>query len=140
LNFSRPTNPFDAQRDRTEMRALLAEMRAAGIDVDTWYRARSIVTLFGPMAEAKLTGRSVIDVLRGEGCRRDYEDLVYFGFLCGIAEERLDEAISENIDIAERDIARSEVWHAVLALASELKSGRMDGGAAAAIITRALTQ
>jgi hypothetical protein len=140
LQANKPPEAFDTPRDGTEMLALFAEMRAAGIDVDVWYRARSIETLFGPVAEAKLTGRSVVDVLSGEGCKRDWGDLVYFGFICGIAEERLDEAIRENIDITERYIARPEMWRAVLALADELKPGRMNGRVAAAIIARALTQ
>lgn len=96
--------------------------------------------MFGPMAEAKLTGRSFIDVWSGEGSKRDVDDLSYFGFICGIAEERLAEAAGESIDIAEHYIARPEVWRAILALADKMKHGRMKGRVAAAIITRALAQ
>lgn len=39
---------LDARRDGTEMLALFTEMRAAGIDVDVWFHARSIEIVFGP--------------------------------------------------------------------------------------------
>lgn len=131
---------FDASRNGNEMLALFSEMRAAGIDVDVWFAAKSIEILFGPMAEAKLTGRSFIDVWSGDSCKLDAGDMIYAGFLCGIAEERLAEVIGDRIEIAKRYIARPEVWRAILALADKIKPGRMNGRVAAAIITRALAQ
>lgn len=90
------------------------------------------------MAEAKLTGKPFINVWSGDGSKMDVDDLNYAGFLCGIAEERLPEAAAESIQIAEQYIARPEAWRAILALADEIKPGRMSGRVAAAIITRAL--
>jgi hypothetical protein len=129
---------FDTPRDGTEMRALFGEMRAAGIDIDTWLRAKCVEIVFGPMAEAKLKGRSF--VLGDDGSIGDTEDLIYAGFLCGVAKERLAEAIGPNIEIAEGYIARPEVWRAILALADKIKLGRMNGRDAAAIIVRELAQ
>jgi hypothetical protein len=131
---------IDAPRTGTELLALFSEMREAGIDVDAWFRARSIDILFGAIAEAKLTGRSFIDVWKGDGCMSDVEDLHFAGFLSGIPEEQLAEVIGEHIEIAERYIARPEVWRAILALADKIKPGRMNGRVAVAIITRALGQ
>jgi hypothetical protein len=131
---------FDAARNGDEMRALFTEMRAAGIDVDVWFRAKIIEVVFGPMAEAKLTGRSFDAVWSGDGSEGDNGDLLNAGFICGIAEKRFWEAAGEIIDIAKQYIARPEVWGAILALADKMKPGRMNGRVAAAIITRALAQ
>jgi hypothetical protein len=129
---------IDAERDGAAMRALFSEMRAAGLDLDVWFRARCIQTVFGPMAEAKLTGRSFDEVLRVDGSKGDLGDLIYAGFIRGIAEEHFAEAASQQIEIAKRYIARPEVWRAILTLADKIKLGRMDGRVAAAIITREL--
>lgn len=135
-----PPEALDAQRDGTAILALFSEMRAAGIDLEVWFRAKSIEIVFGPMAEAKLTDRSFSDVWRGGGCKLDADDLTRAGLFCGFAKERFAEAVCNNIEIAEREIARPEVWRAILALADEIKPGRMNGRVAAAIITRALAE
>ena len=148
--FSRPMFEFatarmspeeiDARYNGAQMLELLTDMRAAGIDVDVWFRAKTIEVVFGPMAEAELTGKSFLDVFGGDGSRGDFEDLVYYGFICGIAEERVVEVAYEHIEIAKSQIARPEVWRAILALADKLKPGRMTGRKAAAIITRELSK
>jgi hypothetical protein len=140
LQTKMPPEAIDGPHNGTEMHALFSEMRSAGIDVDAWFRARSIDILFGAIAEAKLTGRSSIDVWMGDGCMLDVEDLHFAGFLSGIPEEQLAEVIVERIEIAEGYIARPEVWRAILVLADKIKPGRMNGRVAAAIITRALAQ
>jgi hypothetical protein len=119
LFFSRPMFEFvnarmpeeiDACHDGAKLLELLTDMRAAGIDVDAWFRAKTIEVVLGPMAEAKLTGKSFEDVFGGDGSRGDSEDLIYYGFISGIAEERLAEVACEHIEIAKSHIARPEVW------------------------------
>jgi hypothetical protein len=115
-----------------------AEMRAAGIDVDDWFRAKSVECIFGPMAEAKSLGKPFNEVFNDDGAEGDIVDIFRNGTLCGMTPDQIAHSIGENVALAERDMAHPEVWAAILALADALKPGRMDGPAAAAIIDRAL--
>src|SRR5262245_39758342 len=47
---------------REQIALLYAEMRAAGIDLDTNFRAKIVESVFGPMAEARYKGQSFYDV------------------------------------------------------------------------------
>src|SRR5262249_16727718 len=54
-------------QDRTpnqyaELTSCIAEMREAGMDVDGWFTTKVIELILGPMAEAKLLGKSFDDV------------------------------------------------------------------------------
>jgi hypothetical protein len=120
-------------------RAHFAEMQAAGIDIDGWFRAKSVECIFGPMAEAKLLAKPLDGVLNDQGAEGDVADIFRNGTLCGMTPERIAAAIGETIALAEREMAHSEVWAAILALADALQPGRMDGRTAAAIIVGALT-
>jgi hypothetical protein len=64
--------------------------------------------------------------------------MLYAGLLCGMTPKQIG-AIQHNASIAEHNIARPEVWRAVLALADMLKPGIMNGPRAAPIILHALT-
>jgi hypothetical protein len=113
-------------------------MRAAGIDLDGWFRARSIVAIFGPMAEAKLIERPFNEFWNNSPSKDDQRAVIRAGTLCGMTREQIASAASEIASICEQHMARSEVWHAITTLADNLKTGRMSGREAAAIITRAL--
>ena len=116
-----------------------ARMRSAGIDVDLWCRAKCIETVFGPMAEAKLLGRSFDEVWNEESSEADRRDMLRNCKLCGMIPKQVDSAYAETIGTAKEYMGRPEVWRAILALADKLKPGRMKGRVAAGIITRALT-
>lgn len=117
---------------------LFAEMRGAGIDLDGWFRARSIVAIFGPMAEAKLIQRPFHEVWNDSPSKEDARGVIRAGELCGMSPKQVATASGENATIAEQQIARPEVWDAIITLADHLKPGRMSGPDAAAIIVRSL--
>jgi len=146
--LSRPMSDFLNARNGDKIAAMnegdltpiIAEMRAAGIDVDGWYRAKSIETIFGPMAEAKLLELPFETVWNAYSSENDLRDIVKYGLMSGATPEQIVELLNKNISLAEHYMARPEVWHAVLALADNLRPGRMLGQVAAAIVTGELTR
>lgn len=150
--LSKPMQEFVATQTRTtrtaktnaplganvDLAPLFAEMRASGIDLDGWFRAKSIVAIFGPMAEAKLTEKPFNELWNSLPAKDDTLGLIRAGTLCGMTLEQIVTATTENVYIAEQQIARPEVWHAINALADNIKPGRMSGRKAAAIVVHAL--
>jgi len=123
--------------DDPDIAPLFTEMRAAGIDLDGWFRAKSIVAMFGPMAEAKLIEKPFSEIWNNNS-KDDALGVIRAGILCGMTPEKIATASNENLSIAERHMGRSEVWRAINTLADNIKTGRMSGRRAAAIIVRAL--
>ena len=130
---------YSPVRDDPDIIPMFAEMRASGIDLDGWFRVRSIVAMFGPMAEAKLIEKPFNEIWNTDACRDDALSLMRAGVLCGMTPEQIAASANESVSIAEQNMARPEVWRAITALADNLKPGRMSGRQAAAIIVRALT-
>jgi hypothetical protein len=133
-----PRAPDPALGNDAELVLLFAEMRTSGIDVDGWFQAKSIVAVFGPMAEAKLVERPFNEVWNNNPSKDDQRGLIRAGTLCGMTREQIATAAGQNVTIAEQHMSRSEVWDAIITLADNLKLGRMSGREAAALITRAL--
>ena len=121
-----------------EVVRILAQARAIGMDVDGWVRAKAIGTVLGPMAEAKLLGKPFASIWNYSS-EEDLKCIVQDGLLANLSQDQITHVINEAMSIAEREINRPEVWRAILALANKLKSGRMPGRTAAAIIAGALT-
>ncbi len=117
-----------------EQVATIAEMREVNIDVDCWFRAKSIENLFGPMSEAKLLGRSVAGVLKECGSEGDLADIFRFGAMCGLSGDQICVALGENIAIAGQLLSEAAVWNAILALAAALRPGQTSGRTAAQIV------
>jgi hypothetical protein len=144
--FSRPMQEFFRAKFNQEevtltveiLEPLVAEMRATGIDVDGWYLAKSVGSIFGPMAEAKLLGRPFDVDWEADSAQSDYTDLVRYGVICGLTTEQIESSIIDCIRLAEQLMARPEVWSAILALAARLRYGRTEGRVAGRIIRRAL--
>jgi hypothetical protein len=120
-------------------KALFAAMREARIAVDDWFRAQCLTSIFGPMAEAKAIGRPFAEVWAEESSTSDVQDALRDGFLCGMTLGQISRAMQNNATIAEHNLARPEVWRAILALADKLKPGTMNGPLAARIILKAFT-
>ncbi len=120
-------------------KALFAAMRAARIAVDEWFQAQCFTAIFGPMAEAKAIGRPFSVVWANESSTSDVRDALRDGLLCGMTPKQISDAMQDNAAIAEHNLARPEVWRAVLALADTLKPGIVNGPRAAQIILHALT-
>lgn len=141
--LSRPMHEFLDPKRRTPTSLditceIFAEMRAAGIDIDGWFRAKSIECIFGPMAEAKCLAKPFKDAFDDCSAERDLVDIFRNGTLCGMTPDQIGAAINENIALAEHHMAHPNVWAAILALADALKPGRMEGRTAVAIIAGAL--
>jgi hypothetical protein len=149
--FSRPMADFIQNRmadrfsaaqggsiPRADFVLIIAEMRASGIDVDLWYRAKSIAIMFGPMAEARLLGKPFDEVWNEYSSEGDVTDVVQYGLMCGMTTEQISAACDENAQFAERAMEPPVVWTAILALADRLVPGRRSGKVAAEIVTRVL--
>jgi hypothetical protein len=118
-------------------KTLFAAMRKAGIAVDGWYRAQCLTAIFGPMAEAKATGRRFNEVWVDQSSTSDVQDTLRDGLLCGKTPDQISSALQHNALIAEHNIARPEVWRSILALAEKLEPGVVNGSHAARIILQA---
>jgi len=134
-----PSAPDAATIQYAELASIIAEMRAAGIDVDRWFTTKIIELILGPMAEAKALGKSFDDVLGDYSSEGDLGDAFHLGYLSGKTLDETEEAIDENIGIAGRLIERPKVWRAVQSAAESFTYGRNDGRKTAKIILEALT-
>jgi len=114
--------------------------RSAGIDVNKWLRAKSLISVFGATAEAKYTSRSFEDVWNSYECENDQRDAVQDCMIGGTIEvDDIDAIIKEAEVAAENLIKRPEVWRAIVALADSLPAvGKFQGKQAAAIIKSAM--
>jgi hypothetical protein len=123
-----------------ELQRLITKARAAGIDVDGWLRAKAISNLLGPMAEAKFLGRSSDQMLYDFAAQTDIEDTASEARLAGLSPQQIAAKFKEAMRAAEQALSKHEVWGAILALANQLNSGRMNGSVAVAIIAPYLKQ
>jgi hypothetical protein len=136
---STPAAGYAPVLDDPDIVPMFAEMRVSGIDLDEWFRVRSIVAMFGPIAEAKLIERPFNEVWNSNTSRDDALGVMRAGVLCGMSPDQIAASANDHVAIAEQHMARPEVWHAIMTLADSMRPGRMSGRQAAAIIVRALT-
>jgi hypothetical protein len=128
----------DGEVSHIEIARILVKAREAGLDVDDWFRAKAFSNVLGPMAEAKFLGKPFGLVWNEYTSECDISASVMQGTLAGLAPEQIEQALDETIDIAAQEIARAEVWRAILTLADSLKPGRNCGRKVTAIIARSL--
>jgi hypothetical protein len=121
---------------------IITKARSAGLDVNRWLRAKSLISVFGAAAEARYTGKTFSDVFNGYENEGDRRDAIQDCMIAGMTEEDdigavLDEAAAAAVNL----IYRNEVWRALLALADKLPAaGRFEGKKAASIIEHALAR
>ena len=134
-------NMFNTERSikYEELKPLILEMCAAGIDVDLWYQAKCSEYILASMAEAKFLEKSFDDVWNSYSSEPDYKMLVHYGLLCGMDYKRITVVIDQMVAMVEQYIAQPQVWRAILAAADCLKFGTNDGQAIAKIIVRELS-
>jgi hypothetical protein len=120
---------------------IITKARSAGIDVNKWLRAKSLISVFGAAAEARYSSKSFEDVWDSYECEDDRRQAVQDCMIGGTTEvDDIGGVIGEAAATAETLIKRPEVWNAVLALADRLPAaGRFNGKKAASIIELALT-
>jgi hypothetical protein len=121
---------------------IITKARSAGIDVNKWLRAKSLISVFGAAAEARYTSKSFEGVWKSYECEDDRRLAVQDCMIGGTTEVAdIGTLLDEAEAAAENLIERPEVWRAVLALADRLPAaGRFDGKKAASIIERALAR
>jgi hypothetical protein len=116
----RDRSAADATPIQYVLASVISEMRAAGIDVDEWFTAKSIEIILGPMAEAKFLGKPFADVFGDYSSEADLDDVRRLGDLCGKTQREAAAALAENVGIAYGLIERPEVWRAVQSAAGAL--------------------
>ena len=119
---------------------IITMARSAGIDVNKWLRAKSLISVFGAAAEARYISKSFEDVWNSYECENDRRDAVQDCMIGGTTEvDDIDTVIKEAEAAAENLIKRPEVWRAIVALADSLPAvGKFQGKKAAAIIKSAM--
>jgi hypothetical protein len=117
--------------------------RAAGADIERWFRARVFQTVSGPMAEAIASKRPFIDVWNGHGwdADDDQKSLAFNAEIANVGRRKLDSTISWMAVVSAYLMDKPEVWRAVLDLAKKLPDfGTMDGRKAVGIISSAVPE
>jgi hypothetical protein len=109
---------------------MFRDMRVAGIDVDGWFRARTIYTVLASMAEARFLGLAFAQVWYADAASSDMSGLQRDADLASLSWEARHAGITD----AKKLIERPEVWRAINALADALKPGRTDGRVVAEIV------
>lgn len=117
----------------------VAMCKMAGIDVACWAKAKGVVAMAGPVAEAIYSRRDIQDVLQRHECQSDVSDLYRDCSLAGLSIKNADVCLSRSVEIAFQTLTSANIWQSVEALASRIPSvGRMEGKRAAEIIQAAL--
>jgi hypothetical protein len=112
---------------------------AAGIDVIAWAKAKALICMFGPVAEAIYTRREIATVVNSYECESDLNDAMFGCWLAKMSAEDVSTAVNVAVEIAARKLADPKVWRAVQRLANNLPAqGRLEGPRAAEIIGQAL--
>jgi hypothetical protein len=142
LFLSKPMEDYcRVRRVRGSVDAVLfADMKAAGLDLASWFKARCISSIFGPAAEARATGRTFDEVMASDAADDDLNDVIRDGNWCGMTTDEIQGAIWDNGEIAEHYFDTPEIWRAILALADRLRPGTMRGRRAIRIVIEALTK
>jgi hypothetical protein len=128
------SKPFDVKYGVEGIRGNLHEYcievtkaaRAAGVNVDSWVKAKMIVSLAGPVAEAKATRKTLGEL--PQGWENDYEDACGTCAAAGMEPDQADILVDEATRLLETEFANPLLWNALLTLAAALpKEGTMEG-------------
>jgi hypothetical protein len=148
--FSKPLQEFikekssafaregDVELSLEELTAMMRDARAAGLDVDKSFRAKTLSNILGPMAEATLLAKPFEEVWNDYAAVEDRTNVAKEGILAGLTPQEIEAAVEEVTSCASQEIGRPEVWRAILAVADSLRRGCNPGRKIAAIITREL--
>jgi hypothetical protein len=64
--------------------------------IDAWFTTKVIEFILGPMAEAKLLGKSFDDVFGDYSSEDDFDEIVLLSDLCGKTQREIAEAVVES--------------------------------------------
>jgi hypothetical protein len=91
--------PGDVTLSPEEIASLYPEMRAAGVDLETNFRAKNVESVFGPMAEARYWGQSFDEVWRDPTNADDVREVHEHAGWMGITDPA---AVEECVQVAKR--------------------------------------
>jgi len=115
--------------------------RAAGANIDRWFRTRVFNVVSGSMAEAIYSSRLFYDVWQGYQAKMDRLSVVGEARIAQIAPEKITSTIERMAVLSAYMMENRPVWAAVLALAKKLNGvGLMKGNKAVECITSVLSE
>jgi len=112
--------------------------RAAGADIERWFRARVFQQVSGPISEAIASKRPFIDIWNGHGWDADDDrrSLAFHVEIANVGRRKRASTINRMAVVSASLMDKPQVWAAVLALAEKLPAfGLMDGRKAVGIIS-----
>ncbi len=117
----------------------IARARQEGIDVEPWLRARMLIFVFGSAAEARHTGRSIVEVWNSAESELDLKGAVKDGLSANLSTVE----IAGFIDLALEQVAtlidQPPIQRAINALADALPAaGQLTGRMVTSIISTAM--
>ena len=116
-----------------DVRRLVKEADARGVDVKAWALATAFQIMMGPAAEAKFDKKAFRHVWLGTPASNDRACMARD---CDMAGVDFDNALTETLPQVEAALGRPEVWRLVLALARAIRSSEGLTGAQVAAIAR----
>jgi hypothetical protein len=109
--------------------------RAAGANIDRWFRARTLNAISGSIAEAIYSDRSFYQVWLSDHAMRDRLRVAEDVSLADMPAEQINEVFDRMAALSAHVMQKSPVWTAVLKLAKALPVvGRMSGSKAVSCI------
>jgi hypothetical protein len=113
--------------------------RAAGANIDRWFRARTFDAVSGSIAEAIYSDRSFHQVWLSDHATRDRLRVADDMSLAGIRDQQVTEVFDQIAALSAHIMQKPPVWTAVLTLAKALPLvGRMSGSNAVSCIASAI--
>ncbi len=107
--------------------------------MNAWVEARAILTVFGPMVEAKQRNMMFADVWEGDEAKGDRRDIEGDGVAAGLSHDEIAVVIKSAVDRVFDYLQQTNVIDAVNALGRHLRRhGTTSGKRAAAIIRDAM--
>jgi hypothetical protein len=127
----------------TDARSFLAEVlrhgRAAGADIERWFRARTFEAVSGPVAEAIYSEQSFHQVWESDHALGDRSGVASDALLADMPPEHVIPVIDHMAALSAHIMEKASVWTAVLTLAKALPAvGRMAGSHAVTCIASAI--
>jgi hypothetical protein len=138
--LSRDIDDCDGKTRTIEgVRRLVADAKARGMDVEKWARAKTLIIVCGPAAEAKYRGKPTRVIWFQTSSADDRNDAIRD---CGFAGINSDDVVPDAIAKADAALARPNVWAAVRGIADAVlrtKTGKVSGEEVATIARRHMT-
>ena len=112
---------------------------ANGVEHSDWLRARMLISVFGAAAEARHTGRDILEIWNGYEAEADVNAARADGSYAGLSPLQTDDFIAEAISRAQVLISQPDVWAAVTSVANNMPNrGKMSGERVVRLVQAAL--